>query len=267
MLSGLVVEDLLRGGAAGRHCFAGASGAPDSGRRGAGVLGWPHGGALLSGVSQPLRGGASACGGAAGRGVGGAARLIVRGVQGRGAGALAGLAAGAAVPAAAPDCQQHAVSGFAGLPGSEPGVAGSGPVGEAPVVGHGGAAGASDSPGGDLRGPGPVRGDLPPCLGLEGNQGDAGLRPGRGRLAGARPSEEGSGAPVAPRRGEGAGWAGRAGELGLRGGGAAEGGSASQPVRIPAGGARVPQAPRGASPAGDGPGHRLGGQVGGSSGG
>ena len=33
-----------------------------------------------------LRGGASACGGAAGRGVGGAARLVARGVQGRGAG-------------------------------------------------------------------------------------------------------------------------------------------------------------------------------------
>ena len=47
---------------------------------------------------------------------------------------------------------------FAGLPGSEPGIAGSGPVGAAPVVGHGGAAGASGSFDGDLRGPGPARG-------------------------------------------------------------------------------------------------------------
>ena len=99
--SGLVVEDLRRGGAAGRHCFAGASGASNSGRCGAGVLGWPHGGTPLPRVSQPLRGGASACGGAAGRGVVGAARLVARG-----AGALAGLA----------------VSGFAGLPGSDLGV-------------------------------------------------------------------------------------------------------------------------------------------------
>ena len=75
-------------------------------------------------------------GGAAGREVSGAARLVAWGVPGWGAGALAGLAAGAAVPTAAPDRQQHAVSGFAGLPGSELGVAGSGPVGEVPVVGH-----------------------------------------------------------------------------------------------------------------------------------
>ena len=115
-----------------------------------------------------------------------------RGVQGRGAEALAGLAAGAAVPASAPDCRQHAVSGFAGFPGSEPGVACSGPV-----VGHGGAAGASGSFGGDLRGPGPVRGDLLPGGGLDGDWRDAGLWPGRGRLAGARSSEEGSGASAA----------------------------------------------------------------------
>ena len=58
-----------------------------------------------------------------------------RGVQGRGAEALAGLAAGAAVPASAPDCRQHAISGFAGLPGSEPGDAGSGPFGAAKALG------------------------------------------------------------------------------------------------------------------------------------
>ena len=175
-------------------------------------------------------------------GVGGAARLVVQGVQGRGAGALAGLAAGAAVPVAAPDCQQHAVSGFAGLPGSEPGVVGSGAFGAVPVVGHGGAAGASGSFDGDLRGPGDVRRDLLPGCWLDGDWGDAGLRPERRRLAGARLSEEGSGAPAAPRRGEGVGRAGRTGVLGLRGGGAAEGGLASQPVQVPAGGAGVPQA-------------------------
>ena len=80
-----------------------------------------------------------------------------------------------------------------------------------------------------------------------------------GRRAGARPSEEGSGAPAAPRRGEGAGRAGRARGLGLRGGGAAEGGSASQPVRFPAGSARVPQVSRGAPLAGNGSGHHPGG--------
>ena len=66
------------------------------------------------------------------------------------------------------------------------------------------------------------------------------------RLVGAWPPEEGCGAPAAPRRGEGAERAGRACVLGLRGGRAAEGGPASQPGRIPAGGARVPQASRGA---------------------
>ena len=53
MPSELVAENLRRGGAAGRHCFAGASGAPGSGRRGAGVLGLPHGGAPLSRVRSP----------------------------------------------------------------------------------------------------------------------------------------------------------------------------------------------------------------------
>ena len=41
----LVVGDFRCGGAAGWHCFSGASGAPDSRRRGAGVLGLLHGGA------------------------------------------------------------------------------------------------------------------------------------------------------------------------------------------------------------------------------
>ena len=80
MPSRLAVEDLHRGGAVGWHCFVGASGAPDSGRRGAGILGWPHGDAPPSGVSQPLWGGTSARGGIAGRGLGGAARLVARGI-------------------------------------------------------------------------------------------------------------------------------------------------------------------------------------------
>ena len=109
-------------------------------------------------------------GGAAGRGVGGAARLVARSVQGQGAGALAELAAGAAIPAAAPDSQQHAVSGFAGIPGSEPSVACFGSIGAAPVVGHGGAVGTSGFFGGDLCGPGPVGGDLPPGSGLDGEE-------------------------------------------------------------------------------------------------
>ena len=60
-----------------------------------------------------------------------------------GGGSAGWVAAGAAIPAAAPDSQQHTVSGFAGLPGSELGVACFEPVGAAPVVGHGGAVGTS----------------------------------------------------------------------------------------------------------------------------
>ena len=45
-------------------------------------------------------------------------------------------------------------------------------------------------------------GDVLPGRGLAGDWGDAELWPGRGRLAGARPSEEGSGASAAPRQGD-----------------------------------------------------------------
>ena len=99
-------------------------------------------------------------------------------VQGRGAGALARLAAGAAVPAAAPDCQRRTVSGFAGLPSSESGVAGSGPVSEVPVFGPGGAAALGGVALGAGRGAG---------LGRQGSLGADGAEPEAGADRGGGP--------------------------------------------------------------------------------
>ena len=121
--------------------FCGASSASGSGHPGTGVLEPPARGAPLLGLSVPVRGSATACDWAAGRGLGGAAWPVAGHLQGQCAGLRAGLGAGAAVSASAPDSQRHAGSGSAEVQGSELGVSGFTAVAQASVVGHGDPAG------------------------------------------------------------------------------------------------------------------------------
>ena len=124
-----------------------------------------------------------------------------------------------------------------------------------------GAAWASGSFGGDLRGPVPVPGDLLPGGGLDGAWGDPGVRLRCGWLVGARLAEDGSGSPIAQGRGGGAERTWGASALGLR-----RGGAPWKPLRVSARSSRIPQATGDAPPSGDGVGPCLGGQVGGDSG-
>ena len=116
-------------------------------------MGRSHGAAPLPGVSA-VRGPRAASRRGVARALAGAIGLAIGSVQVRTAGSLAGLAPVGAVPALAPDRQQHAVFDPAGSGGDqEPGLAGAGVQPAALERGLGGGAWASVGVGRDLRGP------------------------------------------------------------------------------------------------------------------
>ena len=233
------------------------------GRSGAGGVGPSDGRAPLPGIPVPVRRRAAARRGDGGRALGGAGRVGAGFVQGEGAGRLDRLGAGAAVPAAASGGEQHALPDPAGAAWRQPGVASAVAVAAPAVVGHGSGARPSGAGRGDLRGPGAVRGHVLPGVELDRAGRDAGLRPRRRRLDGARGAEAGVRAGAGGRRAGGAFRTRRAGVVGRRArlSRAARRAPAAQPVRLPARGARVPLGARRPAPAGDRAGGRRGGQA------
>ncbi len=191
-----------------------------------------------------------------GAGIGWRWWLAVRGVQVRAAGSLAGVASLGAVPASAPDREQHAVSGAAGGVGRA-GLGVAGAVAESAAAERGLAGGARPSAGagGDVRGPVAVPRNVLSGVELDAGGSDAGFRAAQRPVHGRARFEQGDvRSPVAP---------GRAGAAGGRGGaprvGFAEGvvgvvadgraALAAGPVRGVAG---LPARPGEEAPAGDG---------------